>query len=629
VDMACVIREALVRARPRVSLGRAGTSPSRRRGTRAFLGFRARGARTDDAATPCLAPKIHFIGIGGAGISALAIIALKQGYRVSGSDVRDSAQLEGVREAGANCFIGHDARNVWARRRVDDRLEMDDQLEMDELEMDLPFAVVVSSAVPRENVELAFARTHGVPVYARSTWLERLTRGKDVVAISGTHGKTSTSACVSTVFVDLGFDISAVVGGNVHQFPNSGNARVGEDSLFVVEADEYDEAFLGLAPKVAAVLNLEFDHPDAFADVTAVRATFGRFLSKVRPGGTIVACGDDRDVAVLVSALESRDAAGGAPASRETVTFGFGEGNSWRAVDVVSNERGGCDFQIVNDRGYAAQRVSIASPGNYAVLNALAAFVVAVAVLRDRRPEAFAFPAAAEDVAGETARRPEAGAFRDIAAAVGNHAGVARRLQKIGQTTITGRSGDGKYECHVYDDYAHHPTAVSCVVAAIRQRHGSSRLLVVFQPHTKLRARVMEDAFAEALRAADAVLVTSVFDARPEREAAAAEAGAEGASAREMGERLARAVGAERAEFAATDAEARDAAVRRVESFAETLEARDRKDRREGRASAGKEDGCVVLCLGAGTSFSKLSVSVLADARRSERTRTRNRLGAS
>jgi UDP-N-acetylmuramate-alanine ligase len=329
-------------------------------------------------------------------MSALAIIALSQGYRVSGSDARASAQLDAVREAGATCFVGHDARHVGGSD-ARETSTLDDPSR--EPIVDPPDAVVVSSAVPGDNVEVAFARETGIPVFSRAQWLARVTRGRSVAAVAGTHGKTSTSAALAVALRSAGLDVSAIVGGNVPQFPNGRNAVGGGDDVFVVEADEYDGAFLGLEPTTAVLLNVEHDHPDMFEDERAVIEMFARFLKRVKPGGTVVACGDDANVRSLVNGLPEKvwderdetsddelldDDSGARRRVIRCVTFGFGANNAWRAVDVrFDKETGGCSFNIEHEGAFVSE-VSVPGIGAYAALNALAAFVAAAVVCRGR-----------------------------------------------------------------------------------------------------------------------------------------------------------------------------------------------------------------------------------------------------
>ena len=514
-------------------------------------------------------------------MSALAIIALSQGYRVSGSDARAGAQLDAVREAGATCFVGHDARHVGGSDAQDDARE-DEALTL----VDPPDLVVVSSAVPGDNVEVAFARRAGIPVFSRAQWLTRVTRGRAVAAVAGTHGKTSTSAALAVALRSAGLDVSAVVGGNVPQFPGGRNAVGGGDDVFVVEADEYDGAFLGLEPAVAVLLNVEHDHPDMFKDERAVVAMFARFVRRVRPGGLVVACGDDANVRALVATLavrddDFRDAFRDDPRDPRDaeavscVTFGFGAANAWRAVDVRADARtGGCSFTVTH-RGAFVSEMSVPGTGAYAALNALAAFVAGFEILRRARAER----SAATDRL-----------VRSLAESLATHEGVARRMQMIGATERVA----------VYDDYAHHPTAARLATAAIKERHAGAFLAVAFQPHTRSRTEAMFDAFADALGGeggVDALVVTPVFDARPERQGQirGSEDEASGAEASDLAARLAaRAGGA----FAATEAEAVDAVVDAVRDATTSTKTRPaREDDFHGKKQV------VVLCLGAGAGF--------------------------
>ena len=514
-------------------------------------------------------------------MSALAIIALSQGYRVSGSDARAGAQLDAVREAGATCFVGHDARHVGGSDAHDDARD-DEALTL----VDPPDLVVVSSAVPGDNVEVAFARRVGIPVFSRAQWLARVTRGRAVAAVAGTHGKTSTSAALAVALRSAGLDVSAVVGGNVPQFPGGRNAVGGGDDVFVVEADEYDGAFLGLEPATAVLLNVEHDHPDMFKDERAVVAMFARFVRRVRPGGLVVACGDDANVRALVATLavrddDFRDAFRDDPRDPRDaeavscVTFGFGAANAWRAVDVRADARtGGCSFTVTH-RGAFVSEMSVPGTGAYAALNALAAFVAGFEILRRARAER----SAATDRL-----------VRSLAESLATHEGVARRMQMIGATEHVA----------VYDDYAHHPTAARLATAAIKERHAGAFLAVAFQPHTRSRTEAMFDAFADALGGeggVDALVVTPVFDARPERQGQirGSEDEASGAEASDLAARLAaRAGGA----FAATEAEAVDAVVDAVRDATTSTKTRPaREDDFHGKKQV------VVLCLGAGAGF--------------------------
>ncbi|MGH2542142.1 MAG: UDP-N-acetylmuramate--L-alanine ligase, partial [Ardenticatenaceae bacterium] len=240
---------------------------------------------------------VHFVGIGGAGLSALARVMLARGWRVSGSDRERSTRTAALEEAGATIYLGHSAE--WIA------------------DADV---VVISSAIPADNPERLAAEATGIPVLKRDRWLSEMTQDAALVAVAGTHGKSTTSALITLMLANAGLDPTAIIGAEVPQL--GGNARVGNSHLFVIEADEYDHTFLGLYPHIAVVLNVEHDHPDIFPDDDAVQAAFRRFLQQVRHDGAIVACTDDAGVRAVLRDLQSRV---------PVVKYGFDEGAEWRA----------------------------------------------------------------------------------------------------------------------------------------------------------------------------------------------------------------------------------------------------------------------------------------------------------
>lgn len=387
-------------------------------------------------------PHIHFVGIGGAGLSALAHIMLARGWRVSGSDREMGPRLEALRAAGAQVFVGHSAAFLG--------------------DADL---VVVSSAVPDDNPEVVAARERGIPVYKRNRWLPEITRGYDLVAVAGTHGKTTTSAMIALVLADAGLDPTVVIGGEVPQL--GGNARAGGGRLFVLEADEYDYAFIGLEPYIAVVTNVEHDHPDMFPDEAAVRQAFEQFVARVRPDGLLVVCGDDPGARALAETART-------PAPR--ITYGFGEENTWRAANLRPNDVGGMDFVALHEgKPMGAFRLRV--PGEHNVLNATAAIAVAAHL---------------------------GVAMTDIQATLGRFTGAARRFEPVGSV--------GRIQ--IFDDYAHHPSEVRATLRAARQRFGQRPVWVVFQPHTFSRLAALIDQFAEAFVEADRLFVSDVYAAR-------------------------------------------------------------------------------------------------------------------
>lgn len=388
---------------------------------------------------------IYFIGIGGAGLSALAQVMLGRGFRVSGSDSAApnavTAQLE---KMGARIFSTHAAENIAGAD-----------------------VVVVTSAAHADNPEVAAARLQNIPILQRREFLRAVTRANDVVAIAGSHGKTTTTAMLARIFQDAAFDPTVVVGGTIREWGT--NARVGASKWFVIEADEYGYAFLGLEPKIAVVTNVEYDHPDLFATRQDYRNAFAEFLNQTCAEGAIVVCGDERAASELADATQ-----------RSVFRYGVGEKNDWRAVNVRANDSGGSDFEILRASDFVGE-VSLRIPGQHNVLNALGAVTAA-------------------HVAGvrfETAR-----------AALEIFSGVGRRFEIRGM--FRGAT--------IVDDYAHHPTEIRATLRAARMRFPKARVIALFQPHTFSRMLALWDEFANAFAEADEILIVEIYAARERNE---------------------------------------------------------------------------------------------------------------
>ncbi len=392
---------------------------------------------------------IHFIGIGGTGLSAIAKVLLEQGYQVSGSDLNDSPLFEAVKLAGGNVFLGHSSDNI--------------------LGADL---VIRSSAVPAENLEVQAALAANIPVLKRSEFLGRLMEGKQVVAVAGSHGKTTTTAMIAWILSALDRDPSYIVGGVVSNLET--NARAGKGKTFVIEADEYDYMFLGLHPDWAVVTNVEHDHPDIFPTVESFEQAFRSFVKNLQPGGTLIICGEDPGSARLAEQLNM---------DQHLKVYGFeGKGQEYIARNLQINSRMGTDFEIVtNTPGRQDHlKVSLLVPGNHNVLNALAAFAVADSLGLDRI---------------ETAQ------------VLGNFKGSERRFEVRGE-----------YQgILIIDDYAHHPTEIRATLSAARSSYPGRRIWAVWQPHTYTRTQTLFSDFAEAFSEADRVVVLDVYAAREQQ----------------------------------------------------------------------------------------------------------------
>ncbi|XP_038971501.1 UDP-N-acetylmuramate--L-alanine ligase-like isoform X1 [Phoenix dactylifera] len=415
---------------------------------------------------------IHFVGIGGSGLSALALLALKQGFEVSGSDIMWGRFMDGLHKAGARLFIGHSASNMERSAGSG-----------------LPNVVVVSSAIPADNKEIVHAKLMGIPIYKRDDWLRKITEKHKVIAISGTHGKSTTAAMLSYVLGAMGDDLIAVVGANVPQF-SGGNIISGSGPNFVLEADEYDSCFLGLSPYIAVVTNVEWDHVDIFEDEEAVQNIFRRFVRQIKTGGHLILCGDSAGAYALLS--ESRQATVSCNViSTSTIlnhgysitTYGLSSKNDWHASSITPNSQGGQDY-VLYYKACRIANISLILPGVHNVLNSLAVFATVATLVNDRH------------------------CVHETINSVGNHLskfeGVSRRFELIGK--VNG--------CQIYDDYAHHPTAVHAVLEAARQKFPLEPLWVVFQPHTFSRLAALMKDFATAFSAADYVIVTETYAAR-------------------------------------------------------------------------------------------------------------------
>lgn len=384
---------------------------------------------------------IHFMGVCGAGMSALAEYVVRSGGAATGCDARLGSAPPALAELGVRLSDGHDPEHV-----------------------DGASAVVVTAAVPPAHPELEAARARGIPVLKRAAALGALVNRGRVIAVAGTHGKTTTSGMIGTTLVEAGLDPTAFVGGRVPGW--RGGLRSG-GPLFVVEADEYDRSFLALRPDIAVVTNLEPDHMEIYGDIETLQDAFVEFLGPVSDDNAIIICADDPGSAAVAARLgEAR-----------VLTYGLTEGARLRAARVTVTA-GETRFHAIQDgRDLGEYRITV--PGRHNVRNALATMAVASQVGAD--------PAA-------------------VRRGLEQFGGVDRRFQQLGETRGV----------VVVNDYAHHPTEVDATLAAARERFPGRRVVAVFQPHLYTRTRDLWRAFGTALAAADAVWTTDVFPAREE-----------------------------------------------------------------------------------------------------------------
>jgi UDP-N-acetylmuramate--alanine ligase len=396
---------------------------------------------------------VHFIGIGGSGLSAIARLLLESGYTVSGSDRVMSPFADEIRRAGATVYVGHHPRNLEGADWV-----------------------VRSSAITEENPEFKAAMQAGIPVYKRADFLGEWMSEKTGIAIAGTHGKTTTTAMTAWVLSELGRDPSFIVGGVIH---NLGvNARAGKGSLFVIEADEYDNMFLGLKPQIEVVTSLEHDHPDFFPTFATMTESFRKFVDLLPAEGTLIACVEDPGAAEMIVYARK--------AGRNVVGYGL-QGDAtinsplWvTAREVKPNPRGGFDFiasSNLGSSGLDSVDVSLQVPGRHNVRNALAVLAVM-------------------DVLGLP--------WAKAAQALAEFTGAGRRFQLRGEVN----------DIRIFDDYAHHPTEIMATLEGARARYPDQRIWAVWQPHTYSRTKTLFLEFARAFKDADQVIVTEVYAAR-------------------------------------------------------------------------------------------------------------------
>ncbi|MGQ9493111.1 MAG: UDP-N-acetylmuramate--L-alanine ligase [Anaerolineae bacterium] len=286
--------------------------------------------------------RVHFVGIGGIGLSAIARVLHEEGYQISGSDMQQTALTAELAALGMEIHHGHRAENVAGA--------------------DL---VVVSSAVPEDNSEIVAAKEAGILVVKRANLLGEMMADKFGVAVAGTHGKTTTTAFISFVLTKMGLDPTFIVGGILEDLGTNG--RHGEGPYFVIEADEYDYMFLSLRPRLAVVTVIEMDHPDCFADIEDMMQAFQRFVSLLPDGGALIGCADQPKVLQLIQQMGQERAV-------DLITYGLREG-AWQAQDIRSNSFGGSDFDVWHG-GQVVGRCCLRLPGLHNVSNALAVLAV-------------------------------------------------------------------------------------------------------------------------------------------------------------------------------------------------------------------------------------------------------------
>ncbi|MBB4845262.1 UDP-N-acetylmuramate--alanine ligase [Paucibacter oligotrophus] len=393
---------------------------------------------------------IHFVGVGGAGMSAIAEILHDLGYTVSGSDQSDSATAQRLAGLGLRIFVGHAAEHIAGAQ-----------------------VLVTSTAVKADNPEVIAARARGVPVVQRAVMLAELMRRQQGIAVAGTHGKTTTTSLLSSVLVEAGLDPSFVIGGKL--LAAGANSRLGRGEHIVVEADESDASFLHLLPTLAIVTNIDADHMETYGhDFARLKLAFIEFLHRMPFYGAAVLCGDDAGVRSIMPLL-----------SRPVISYGMQAGNQVRALDVQALAGGQMRFKVRREltpaRVLPELDVTLNLAGNHNVLNALAVIAVATELELPDAP---------------------------IVAALQKFGGVGRRFQRYGELPT---QDGGTFA--LIDDYGHHPVEMAAVLSAARGAFPGRRLVLAFQPHRYTRTRDCFADFVQVMSQADAVLLSEVYAA--------------------------------------------------------------------------------------------------------------------
>ena len=387
--------------------------------------------------------RIHFVGIGGAGMNGIAEVLRNEGYEISGSDIAESAVTAHLRSRGIEVFIGHKESNVEGAS-----------------------VVVLSSAIKKNNPEWLRAVELRIPVVRRAEMLAELMRYRFGIAVAGTHGKTTTTSLISSIYAEAGRDPTFVIGGLLN---SAGvNARLGSGRYLIAEADESDASFLHLQPMCSVVTNIEADHMDTYeGDFNKLKATFVEFLHNLPFYGVAVVCGDDPVIRSILPQI-----------GRTTITYGSTPDCDLQVTDF-KQEQSHSTFKVVKRDG-SVLSVFLSLPGYHMALNATAAIAVA---LEDDIDEA------------------------SILRALKSFEGVGRRFEQYGEF----ETGNGKVM--LVDDYGHHPSEVRATINAVRAGWPDRRLVMIFQPHRYTRTRDCFEDFIEVLNQVDELILMDVYPA--------------------------------------------------------------------------------------------------------------------
>lgn len=386
---------------------------------------------------------IHFVGIGGAGMGGIAEVLLNEGYQITGSDIGENQVVTRLMALGASITIGHAANNIVGAS-----------------------VIVVSTAIKADNPELVNAQTLRIPVVRRAEMLAELMRFRHGVAIAGTHGKTTTTSLIASIFAEGDLDPTFVIGGLLNSAGT--NARLGKSRYLIAEADESDASFLHLQPMVSVITNIDEDHMETYqGDFEKLKDTYIEFLHNLPFYGLAVVCIDNDVVRELIPRM-----------GRQVITYGFSEDADVRATNFQQN--GGISHFTVQREGFADINMSVNLPGEHNVLNALASIAVAT---------------------------DEGVADAAIVSALEKFAGIGRRFEQLANLATE------KGEMILVDDYGHHPREVKATIKAMRNGWPEKRLVMIFEPHRYSRTRDLYEDFVEVLSEVDCLFLLDVYAA--------------------------------------------------------------------------------------------------------------------
>lgn len=383
--------------------------------------------------------KFYFVGIGGIGMCGLAELLFKMGAQVSGSDVSENAQTQHLRDIGVTVRIGHSAENIGSED-----------------------VVVYSSAITMQNPEIRAAREKGIPLIPRAEALAEIMRLKRGIAIAGTHGKTTTTSLVSSIFLEAGLEPTIAVGGKLQNIGST--AILGKGEWCIAEADESDGSFHKLSPEISVITNIDSDHLDYYKSFDNLKKSFYEFALKVPFYGKVIACGDDPII---------RDIFRDYP--KQILTYGFNSENDFQlkgekgSYEILKSDPKSSHMEVLGD-------IELELPGRHNALNALAAIIV-----------------------GLTAGIP----FFKCRQGLLNFKGVDRRFQLKGE----------KNKILIYDDYGHHPTEVAATLSGFKEKHPDKRIVVLFQPHRYSRTQTCWDEFLNCFKDSDELILTDIYAA--------------------------------------------------------------------------------------------------------------------